>query len=379
MVPTPPTCDNWDRCASYKKTRVNKKIELIFLILLLTLNFSCVEKKSAEKATYKPELVASAKTDTLKFTSGIRSIFQDSKGNYWLGSHNEGLCYYNGKTFKYYTTNDGLQDNQIRSIQEDKNGIIWIGTARGVNSYNGGKLRSYSTEFNAPKSDWNTTTGNLWFYAGEEDGIHRFDGMNMNYLIFPKPNNIERYNSFGVTGISTDKEERVWIATYSALFSYDGEVIDVFGHEKLKLEDNEQIHIRSLLVDSKGRIWIGNNGIGVILKKGDSITHFSKQYGKLLPIDEFRSNLKSNQITKNTGLQSVFAIEEDSGGNIWFGDRDSGAWKYDGKTLTNYPINDKLLNPMIWTIYKDNSDNLLFGMAGGGIYNFNGKSFDKRF
>ena len=362
-----------------KKTKVKKKTELICLILLLTLNFSCVEKKPAKKEAYKPELTETAKTDTLKFTSGIRAIFQDSKGNYWLGSHNEGICYYNGKTFEYYTTNEGLQDNQIRSIQEDKNGIIWIGTARGVNSYNGGKLRSYSTEFNAPKSDWNSTTESLWFYAGEEDGINRFDGMNMNYLTFPKPKNIDPYNSFGVTGVSTDKEERVWIATYSALFSYDGEAIDVFGHDKLKLEDNEQVHIRSVLADSKGRVWIGNNGIGVILKKGDSIINFSKEQGKLLPINEFKANTQTQQFIKNTGLQSVFAIEEDGQGNIWFGDRDSGAWKYDGKTLTNYPINDKLLNPMIWTIYKDSDDNILFGMANGGVYKLHEKSFDKRF
>ncbi len=361
------------------KTKMNRKKELIYLILILTLNFSCIDNKPLKTEVIKPELVNTLQTDTLKFTSGVRAIFQDSKGIYWLGSHNEGVCYFDGKTFKYLTTNDGLIDNQIRSIQEDKNGIIWIATARGVNSYNGNKLMSYSTEFNALKSDWNATTGNLWFYAGEEDGINRFDGMNMNYLIFPKPKHIDPNNSFGVTGISTDKEERVWIATYSALYSYDGKVVDFFGHEKLNLEDHEQIHIRSILADSKGRIWIGNNGIGVILKSGDSTIHFSEEQGKLIPKNEFNENTRTGQFAKNTGLQSVFTIEEDSEENIWFGDRDSGAWKYNGKTLTNYTINDKLLKPMIWTIYKDNDNNLLFGMADGQVYIFNGKSFNKKF
>lgn len=40
---------------------------------------------------------------------------------------------------------------------------------------------------NNPKYEWNETNGDLWFYAGAEDGINRFDGMKMNYLIFPKP------------------------------------------------------------------------------------------------------------------------------------------------------------------------------------------------
>ena len=72
---------------------MNKKIKLIYLILILTLNFSCVEKKSTEKETQQPELVETSKTDTLKFTSGIRAIFQDSKGNYWFGSLQEGVAF----------------------------------------------------------------------------------------------------------------------------------------------------------------------------------------------------------------------------------------------------------------------------------------------
>ena len=78
-------------------------------------------------------------------------------------------------------------------------------------------------------------------------------------------------------------------------------------------------------------------------------------------------------------MEHVFAIEEDSEGNIWFGDRDTGAWKYDGKTMTNYTIDRKLSKSMIWTIYKDNSNNLLFGMENGGVYKFNRRSFEKTF
>lgn len=358
---------------------MNIKIELIYLILILTLNLSCVENKSAEKEVNKPELLNTSKTDTLKFTSGIRVIFQDSKGNYWLGSHNEGISHYDGKSFKYFTKKEGLKDNQIRSIQEDENGIIWIGTAKGVCSYNGEKFTNYLTEYNSPKLDWNATNGNLWFYAGEEDGINRFDEINMNYLIFPKPKNDNPNKSYGVTSISKDKDGKVWIATYSALFNYDGKTTNIYDHKNLKLKDNEVLHIRSVLADSKGRIWIGNNGIGIILKNGDSTIHFSKEQGKLIPMKEFKSNTQNGQTTKNTALQSVFAIEEDHEGNIWFADRDSGVWKYNGESLTNFTIDEKLKSQMIWDIYLDKNKSLLFGMADGGVYKFNGKSFDKRF
>lgn len=351
---------------------MNKKLKLIYLLLILTLNFSCVEKESTEKEISKPELLNTLKSDTLNFTSGIRAIFQDIKGNYWLGSHNEGVGYYNGKTFEYFTTNEGLSNNQIRSIQEDKNGNIWLGTARGVSVYDGVKFTNYSSNTNDPKFEWNETKGDLWFYAGEEDGINRFDGINMNYLIFPEPKNPD--NSYGVTDISEDKDGKVWIATYAALFSYDGKMVNIFDHKNLKLKDNELLHIRSVLADSKGRIWIGNNGIGVLLKEGDTITNFSEKNNLIHP-----TSTRGGDRSQPGTLEHVFAIEEDVEGNIWFGDRDTGAWKYDGKTVKNYTINDKLSNQMIWTIYKDNSDNLLFGMADGGVYKFNGKSFDKMF
>lgn len=352
---------------------MNEYLKMIYLILILTLNISCVEKKSSEKGISKTEFVKPSKTDTLKFTS-IRSIFQDSKGNYWFGSHKEGISYYDGKSFQYFTTNEGLSDNQIRSIQEDSDGSIWFGTANGVSSHNGVNFTNYLNKSDDPKLEWNETTGNLWFYAGEEDGINRFDGKNMNYLTFPKPKNENPNNSYGVTDISMDKNNIIWIATYSALYNFDGKTIRHFDKSQLALKAEEKLHIRSLLVDSKGRIWVGNNGLGVLLIENNETINFSDKNGLI------EKNSSKNGSNSPAGtMEHVFAIEEDAEGNIWFGDRDTGAWKYDGESMTNYTIIDKLTIPMIWLIYKDNNDNLLFGMADGGVYKFNGKSFDKTY
>jgi ligand-binding sensor domain-containing protein len=358
-----------------------KKLKgMIYLVVLISLNFSCVEKKSTEKENNKSELVSTSKTDTLNFGSGIRAIFQDSKGNYWFGSHNEGVSRFDGKLFEYFTTSDGLSDNQIRSIQEDNNGNIWIATGNGVNSFNGETFTNYPTEINPKKSDWNSTNGNLWFNAGTNQGVYRYDGQQMNYLAFPNPKDIGTGNLYAVTGISKGKNKMVWFGTYASVFGYNGNQFTTINDDTLRLtEESEKIHVRSIFEDSQGRLWIGNNGIGVILKNGDSIINFSKEKGKLIPMNEFEANAQSNQFAKNTGLQAVFAIAEDSQGNIWFGDRDSGAWKYDGKTLTNYKIDPKLNSQMIWNIYEDQNKNILFGMAEGGVYKFNGKSFDKRF
>ena len=78
---------------------MNKKTKLISLLLLLTLNFSCAEKKSTGTEANKLEKGSASATDTLKFTSRIAAIFQDSKGNYWFGSHEEGVGRFDGNSF----------------------------------------------------------------------------------------------------------------------------------------------------------------------------------------------------------------------------------------------------------------------------------------
>jgi ligand-binding sensor domain-containing protein len=362
-----------------KKTEINKMTKLINLILILTLNFSCAAKKSTEKDINQPELVATSNSDTLKFTSGIRAIFQDSKGNYWFGSHNEGVSFYNGKSFEYFTANEGLADNQIRSIQEDENGTIWFGTANGVSSYDGISIKNHLVNRNS-ETEWTKTDKDLWFNAGTKQGVYRYDGQKLNYLPFPNPKNITSGSTYAVTSISKGKNDMLWFGTYAGVFGYNDSEFTTINDETLRLtEDSEKMHVRSILEDSQGRLWIGNNGIGVMLKSGNSIINFSKEKGKLIPMDEFEANIKSQQFSKNNGLQSVFAIAEDSEGNIWFGDRDSGAWKYDGKSLTNHKIDTKLNSQMIWSIYEDQDKNILFGMAEGGVYKFNGKIFDKQF
>ena len=96
-------------------------------------------------------------------------------------------------------------------------------------------------------------------------------------------------------------------------------------------------------------------------------------------MEEFHANTLAGRFSANAGLQSVFAIAEDSDGNIWFGDRDTGAWRYDGVSLVNYSVDPMLQSQMIWDIYEDSEQRLLFAMASGGVYEFKGKSFDRRF
>ena len=355
---------------------IEKKRTLFYLILIVALSSSCAENKSIEKEITKTKMVITSITDTLKYTSGIRVIFQDSKGNYWFGSHKEGVCRFDGKSFQYFTTNEGLSNNQIHFIQEDKNGVIWFGTQNGVNSFDGIIIKSHMAIVNeTSKSQWNKVDTDLWFDAGNKEGVYKYDGQKLTYLAFPNPKSINPNNLYAVTGISKGKNGMLWMATYAGVFGYNRQDFTIINDETLGLDiQKEPLHVRSIFEDSKGRLWIGNNGIGVLLKEDDVIINFSEKHNLIHPLSS-----RNGDMSMPGTLEHVFVIQEDLAGNIWFGDRDTGAWKFDGKTMTNYTINDKLSTPMIWSIYEDNNSDLLFGMADGGVYKFNGKSFGRRF
>jgi ligand-binding sensor domain-containing protein len=358
-----------------------------FLLILIFLTVSCVQKKptettnnTLESKTLNPDASINNSNKKLKYTSGIWCILQDSKGNYWFGSHQEGACIFDGKSFTYFTIQDGLSDNQIRSIQEDQNGRIWFGTGNGLSSYDGVKITNHSSKNsftgNDPISDgiWDLTANDLWFSAGNKSGVYRFNGEKLSYLSLPIQGDKPTFNTYAVTGFSK-RNSHIWISTYAAAFRYDGKSFKTIDDESLGYSDKSgRLHIRSIFEDSKGRLWIGNNGIGVLLVDGNKTINFSEKKN-LIHINSSRNGDPSPAGT----LEHVFAIAEDSLGTIWFGDRDTGAWKYDGESIQNYTIDDKLPTQFVLDIYLDNKGALLFAMANGGVYIFNEGAFERKF
>jgi len=355
-------------------------------------NVSCSEKGTAKLSSKDSENKTTKTENRLKFSSGIRAILEDSKGNLWFGSHSEGVSLFNGKSFQYFTTADGLSDNQVRTIQEDSNGNIWLGTANGITKYDGYKftvqkpIETSPSLFDSPgitskkepissqqnQSVTKVNNSNLWFDAGTKDGAIGFDGKELTYLQFPLPNPRNSQDSYSLTDNSKGKDNMTWFATFTNVIGFDGENFTVIDNKMLNLQKQTGVlHVRSIYEDSRGNLWIGNNGIGVFVKRGDKLIDFTKQQG-LASNKKLRDGSDSPQGT----LEHVFVIAEDKSGNIWFADRDTGAWRYDGSTITNFTTKDGLTTTQIRSIYQSNNGDLLFGMGDGSVCIFNGVNFE---
>lgn len=112
----------------------------------------------------------------------VYSLYEDTKGNIWVGCADGLYCYTPEKGITAtYTTTNGLPDNTICSIREDHQENLWISTASGLSQFDmrNNKFINYyvddglqGNEFckNASFAD---KEGNLWF--GGINGITWFN------------------------------------------------------------------------------------------------------------------------------------------------------------------------------------------------------------
>ena len=295
-----------------------------------------------------------AKGNNYKFSS-VRVILEDSKGNLWLGSNDEGVHkIFPDGTSKVYSTQNGLPNNSVRAICEDRVGNIWIGTAAGV-VYLTPKGHLITPQFQAGTVSkgiiavtlYCDTAGRVWLITSNENGLFLFS----EGLFHTIPQIDKAYESYLSTAITQDLSGTFWIAmgdngiiclennklkkissgtiidkvpTLSMYVAPDGTML--FGTEKgvvsyrkgiFEESDNKDLSsakINKIIRDREGNIWLASdrNGIGKLT------------YGKF-------------SVTKlNT---TANAIAEDSDGKIWIG-TDTGIKCFDGETEVNNALTE---------------------------------------
>lgn len=67
----------------------------------------------------------------------VRSIYEDKKKNFWIGTQEGGLLLFNRQdgSYKRFTTANGLPHNTVLRILEDKDGNLWLSTYSGLSRF----------------------------------------------------------------------------------------------------------------------------------------------------------------------------------------------------------------------------------------------------
>lgn len=158
-------------------------------------------------------------------------LFEDSRGNIWLGTYLGGVFMYNGKTFEDFTKVLGLKSRSVFSITEDRKGNLYFGSFDGVCVFtpSSGKV-SLISEANGLSSDlvyvmsFDSACTDL--YIGTNQGVNKFDTKeywNNGRIIIKHYGQEEGLHSLETNsnGIWRDEDGTLWFGTVNGLIHFD--------------------------------------------------------------------------------------------------------------------------------------------------------------
>lgn len=308
-------------------------------------------------------------------SSNVLCALQDYKGFMWIGT-SEGLNRYDGSNFKEYknvkSDSSALPYNQVRTIFEDSHNNLYIGTSDGGLSLydrNLDKFINYIYEKSSPLYKMSFSLlkiaedsyGRLWLATNI--GLICFDkGKNTVVQYRNNPENHGSISDNDIRYVYCDKKGRLWISTTKGLDLYKDES-DYFEHIKhcsTHNKEEESLYFMDIIEDKEGNIWAGSfSGLYCIENKNSTpeLTHYTcSMPGK----DNYSLNIN----------ETVFIDRED---NLWLSTENAGIILFDKnlKRYVNFSIDEfnpmSLNNSSIWAITQDRNDNLWFCTYGGGV------------
>lgn len=231
----------------------------------------------------------------------VRAIFEDSKGNFWIGTSGDGLHTMNratGKFERHLYDPDHPEKlsrpafkpapyyDHITFITEDVTGAIWIGTSEsGINYYEPVTKRMIHFE-DALGLD---TAGaymdyTAWWAYTSRDGILWISSLGGSlYRVNPSRVSVPFYRvpgpARGATSFVTDNSNVLWVATNGAgIITKDaeGKVIKNYKHDPADDNGIGSNEIECMSSDSEGNIWMGVSGKGLMKfdRKSDAFINY---------------------------------------------------------------------------------------------------------
>ena len=324
------------------------------------------------KAQFDEEVFERISTGSGLSSAVVTTIMKDSRGFMWFGTQN-GLNKFDGYTFTVYRHNDTLphsiSGNYILSLFEDTDGNIWVGTENnGLNRYD-----RRTDRFNAFKADGpgkglissnsiraTVQTAEGVIYFGTDKGINVYEPESETFHLLPLSGTDSLINQLPVYELFIDNDNTLWIGTSNGLFHYQPEQGRINGYFNDPADDNT----------------ISNNFINCILRAQSGLLMVGTNLG-LNEFDDGKETFKRYYYNPEDQLSEakseVQALAEDLRGNLWVGSFGGGLFKLDELTsksalfINDPDVETSLSNDYVYSLFYDDSGILWIGTYGGGI------------
>jgi ligand-binding sensor domain-containing protein/signal transduction histidine kinase/DNA-binding response OmpR family regulator len=280
----------------------------------------------------------------------VEALMQDDKGMLWIGTRN-GLSRYDGYSIvSYFNQVDNphsLSQNFVRALCQDSKKRIWIGTYKGICMYRPATddFQCYELSGSAISSIVETGAGKIVCGGAQ---LYIFDEEADEFVLYP------RQDSEFILSMAIDRNDRLYISTNRSIFYYDASFSKITQINPAYLTDfiTGFDGIIPLFFDSKGILWIGRNGKGVM--------NIHPETGQ---VNLYHPSQISDGIVRT--------ISEDDRGSIWLG-TEKGITILNPDSTTEIIRQDfvgknKLSDNAIYTILCDRDGNIWIGTYFGGI------------
>ncbi|MDX8339596.1 two-component regulator propeller domain-containing protein [Draconibacterium sp. IB214405] len=320
----------------------------VFLLVCLILLSGLTNAQSNNFFDYKEGLSNSL----------INAMHQDKKGFIWVATE-DGLNRFDGIHFKTFfaTPNDdnSLKNNFVTALGEDNNGNLLVGQINGLQIYHpesesfteiplyisDERIHLYisSIIMVANNDIWMTTSGYgiiridhktgavdynetlnkqlcsqnlrvifedsngvLWI-GSENDGLNTYDPISGEVKLFTESSdNGNVLPSNNISSICEDDLGNIYVGSLKGgliqIPKFNEQVVEIHSEKK----DETILPVKSLLFDSKKRLWVGTDGFGL------------KRFN---PENQLLSSFSPNTSPFDFAKSKIHCLIEDNGGNIW--------------------------------------------------------------
>lgn len=315
----------------------------------------------------------------------VLSLALAGDGSLWIGTE-AGLLHRRDGGYARYTTADGLPDDEIRALHVDDAGVVWIGTTTGglgwlAHGAFGQLTEVAGVELGYVSSIVEDAAHTLWISTGA-GRLLRIPERNPDDAVWTAP--VEgpaemqlqaRDGAYwlglpdGTTRVQDGAARRFSVPGGSVMVEGDasgywiGTPDDGLFHLRLEADTalvqryalpdaRLSFRVRAAIVDREGNVWVGTDADGLLRARRNLFTTYTREHG-----------LSHNVAT---------AVFEDRSGTMWVGTNCGGVNAIDAerRTITTYnprSRRDPNGDPCIFALAQDSGGQVWQGSYGGGV------------
>ena len=297
----------------------------------------------------------------------VRSLLVDRGGVLWAGLESHGLHKYAPSAVTFGVlgpdaarAEGALSDGYIRGITEDRRGNLWVATQNGGLNRIDAHSRRVAAYRHRPRDSRSLPGDNVWAFLEDRSGVH-WVGLHTRGLgtLDPATGTFRRHSALpenaSVNVLHEDSRGALWVGTEGiglVVLSPDRKSARTYGYsfgERRILAGND---VQAILEDVDGRFWIGGaDGLTRLDPATDEVTHFAA--------DPSRPG----------ALPSIFVtdLHRDSHGTLWVATKGGGISRFDAATgtFTSFGPAQRMPHSFIYGILEDAAGRLWLSSDDG--------------